>query len=63
MTKKALNVNVISQPLEKGWNKNLAELLDKSPNQVTSAILHGLPGEVSDMIRLKFKELYPHCCR
>ncbi len=62
MAKKQLNVNVISLPLARGWNKSLAVELGVHPNQVSTAVQNGASGEVSDRIRKRFKELHPECC-
>lgn len=62
MAKKELNVEITSLPINRGWNKKLADELGVHPNQVSTAVIHGSSGEVSDRIRVRFKELYPECC-
>lgn len=62
MAKKQLNVIIKSLPLSRGWNKELAAEQGVSANQVTNAVVHGLVGDVSERIRVRFKELHPECC-
>jgi hypothetical protein len=62
MAKKQLNVTIKSLPINRGWNKEMANELAVSPNQITNAVIHGSGGDVSERIRARFKVLYPECC-